>query len=268
MSMARIGSSATAPRVGITAHGLLLRWGSLLVIVLILLAWQAITTLLAVPIYILPQPSVLLMAFVTNAATLGRGWGVTMLEAAAGFTIGNVLSIVVAFLITWSTTIRAAVMPVAVAIKSIPMVAITPLITLSVGFGSTTVIAVAAIVCFFPTLVNVSRGLKAAPRSSVELMRILNASELQTFFKVRLPFALPYLFTALRITAPAAIGAAMLAEYVASNAGLGYLIQDSYSQFRFILVWQIVIVATLTTLGAFLAVTRTEHAVLSRRGRP
>jgi NitT/TauT family transport system permease protein len=84
------------------------------------------------------------------------------------------------------------------------------------------------------------------------------------FWKLRLPYALPYLFTALRITAPAAIGGTMLAEYVASNAGLGYLIQDSYTQFRFVLVWQVVIVATVTTLTAYVAVARIEAWALRK----
>lgn len=263
--MSLLDISATPPAGGLV-RAFLTRWSSLLIIGGLVVLWQGVTWALAVPVYILPQPLVLVGALGTNAAILWRGWSTTLLEAACGFAIGNVLAVAVAFLITWSSTARATIMPFAVAIKSTPMVAITPVVTLAVGFGTSTVIAVAAIVCFFPTLVNVSRGLKAAPRGTLELMRILHASEVQTFFKVRMPYALPYLFTALRITAPAAIGATMVAEYVASNAGLGYLIQDSYTQFRFLLVWQVVIVATATTLGAFTAITRIEAAVLARRG--
>lgn len=250
---------------GAAFRRVLIRWGSPLFILGIILAWQAITSVAAIPVYILPQPVVLITGLAGSAQTLFRGLGVTVMEALAGFIVGNVFSIAVAFVVTWSSAVRAGVMPVALAIKSVPMVAITPLITLAVGFGSTTVVAVAAIVCFFPTLVNVSRGLRAAPRASVELFRILDANDLQVFFKLRLPYALPYLFTALRITAPAAIGGTMLAEYVASNAGLGYLIQDSYSQFRFVLVWQIVVVATILTLSAYLLVVHFERKLLGDR---
>jgi NitT/TauT family transport system permease protein len=246
-------------------QALLLRFSSVLVVLAILLVWQAAAMALAVPVYILPQPVALVMALPTTARTLFSGWGTTVLEAAAGFVIGNAVSIAVAFLVTVSRPARAGIMPVALAIKSVPMVAITPLITLSVGFGHATVVAVAAIVCFFPTLVNVSRGLRAAPRGAVEVFHLLDANPVQVFWKLRLPYALPYLFTALRITAPAAIGGAMLAEYVASNSGLGYLIQDGYQRFQFLLVWQIVVLATVTTLAAFTAVTSLEQRMLERR---
>jgi len=264
MAMAASDPIGAAPRRQGSLHDFALRWGSPIFVLLILLAWQGATSLMSIPIYILPKPSDLVTGLSRSAPTLWRGWSVTVMEAAAGFVIGNLFSITVAFLVTWSSAIRAGVMPVALAIKSVPMVAITPLITLAVGFGHSTVVTVAAVVCFFPTLVNVSKGLKAAPRSQVELFRILDANEWQLFWKLRLPYALPYLFTALRITAPAAIGGTMLAEYVASNAGLGYLIQDSYTQFRFVLVWQVVILATITTLTAYIAVARIEARVLAK----
>lgn len=268
MSMTRTDTSApvAGTDTGRPLREHLVRWSSPALILGLFLAWEIVVRLWAIPIYIMPRPSALLADVGTNATVLGRAWRTTMYEALTGFVIGNVLSVTAAFVITWSATARATIMPFAIAIKSVPMVAITPIITLTVGFGSATVITVAAIVCFFPTLVNVSRGLKATPRGSLDLMRIVNANEVQTFFKVRMPFALPYLFTALRITAPAAIGATMVAEYVASNSGLGYMIQDSYAQFRFVMVWQIVILATVTTLGAFVLVTRTESAVLRRLG--
>jgi len=243
----------------------LLRYASPLVVFALLAIWQLIAMVLVIPVYILPQPLNLIMALPANGQTLFRGWIVTVLEASAGFIIGNIFSIAVAFLVTVSRTARAGIMPVALAIKSVPMVAITPLITLSVGFGHSTVVTVAAIVCFFPTLVNVSRGLRAAPSGSVDLFHILNANPVHTFWKLRMPYALPYLFTALRITAPAALGGAMLAEYVASNAGLGYLIQDGYGRFQFVLVWQIVVVATITTLVAFSTVVFFEKRLVDNR---
>lgn len=240
----------------------LLRFASPLVVLALLAIWQIVAMVFAIPIYILPQPVNLITALPANGQTLFTGWAVTVIEASLGFIIGNLFSITVAFIVTVSKTARAGIMPVALAIKSVPMVAITPIITLSVGFGHSTVVTVAAIVCFFPTLVNVSKGLRVAPRGAMDLFHILDANPVQTFWKLRLPYALPYLFTALRITAPAAFGGAMLAEYVASNAGLGYLIQDGYGRFQFILVWQIVVVATLTTLVAFSTVVWFEKRLV------
>lgn len=257
--------SGSPQNFGTRLREFLLRFASPLVVLAILLIWQVIAMAFAIPVYILPQPINLVTALPANGQTLFTGWLITILEALAGFIIGNVFSIAVAFIVTVSRTARAGIMPVALAIKSVPMVAITPIITLSVGFGHSTVVTVAAIVCFFPTLVNVSRGLKAAPRGAMDLFHILDANPVQSFWKLRLPYALPYLFTALRITAPAAFGGAMLAEYVASNSGLGYLIQDGYGQFQFILVWQIVVLATITTLTAFSIVVWFEKRLVDSR---
>jgi NitT/TauT family transport system permease protein len=265
MSMAVDKPLAVKSNVMETLAAFYHRWGSALVVVAIIAVWQLVAMTLRVPIYILPQPTDLIGGLPRTANTLFTGWGVTMVEALIGFVIGNAFSIAVAFLVTWSSTARAGIMPVALAVKSVPMVAITPLITLAVGFGHATVVTIAAVVCFFPTLVNVSRGLRAAPRGTVEVLYLLDANPWQFFWKLRLPYALPFLFTALRITAPAAIGGTMLAEYVASNAGLGYLIQDGYGRFQFVLVWQIVVLATITTLCAYLAVAWCEARALANR---
>jgi NitT/TauT family transport system permease protein len=265
MDIVPVGPAGDRPGSGARLREFLFRFASPLVVLSLLAIWQLIAMAFAIPVYILPQPVNLITALPATGRTLFNGWAVTMMEASAGFIIGNVFSIAVAFLVTVSSTARAGIMPVALAIKSVPMVAITPLITLSVGFGHATVVTVAALVCFFPTLVNVSRGLKAAPRGAMDLFHIIDANPVQTFWKLRLPYALPYLFTALRITAPAAFGGAMLAEYVASNAGLGYLIQDGYSRFQFILVWQIVVLATVTTLTAFSIVVWFEKRVVDSK---
>lgn len=266
--MARAAAANAASSAESSRHpesGFLLRYSAPLMVLAVLVVWQLTAMVLAIPVYILPKPTYLVLKLPDNGWTLFHGWSTTMLEAAAGFIMGNVISIVVAFIVTVSRAARAGIMPVALAIKSVPMVAITPLITLAVGFGHAPVIAVSALVCFFPTLVNVSRGLRAAPRGAADLFRVINANPFQTFWSLRMPYALPYLFTALRITVPAAIGGAMLAEYIASNSGLGYLIQDGYGRFQFALIWQIVILATVTTLAAFNVVTRIETRVLSRR---
>lgn len=234
-------------------------------LVAVLLAWQLVTWLWAIPNYILPQPLVLAHSFRVNAPALVPAIGVLLVEAACGFVVGSLVGVTVAFAVNRWPTVRVTVLPIAVAIRSVPLVAITPLVTLVVGIGHATVVVIAAIVVFFPTLVNVSRGLRSAPRSSLDLFKVLDASDWAVFWKLRLPAALPFLFAAFKITAPASIVAAMLAEYVASNAGLGYLIQESYVRYRYDLVWQIVVLATALTVAVYAALGVLERKVIRWR---
>ena len=118
-------------------------------------------------------------------------------------------------------------MPIAMVLRSVPLVAMTPLIVLVFGRGLMAVTVIAGIVTFFPTLVNVTLALRATPQESIDLCRAYGASPRHTLRKVQVPSALPALFASLRIAAPLALVGALLAEWLATGQGLGYLIQTS-----------------------------------------
>ena len=209
-----------------------------------------------------PQPAALARGIVTN-------WGVSLVrsevllpEALGGFVLGNASGIVLAFLVSRSPTLRTTLLPLALTIRSIPIVAITPLITLILGFGYATTVTVAALICFFPTFVNVSRGLEAAPVQALQLFRLLDTGEWDTFWKLRFPSALPFLFAALRVTGPASIIGAMVAEVIASDSGLGFLILLSYSSYRFDVMWQAIILTTLSSVLVFAFVGLAERLII------
>jgi NitT/TauT family transport system permease protein len=228
----------------------------------LVILWQLATMRLDIPAYVLPQPLGLAQGLSENWGKLVPALRTLWLEALGGFVLGNATAIVLAFLVNRSATLKTTLIPIALTIRSIPIVAITPLITLMLGFGYATTVTVAGLICFFPTFVNVSRGLQAVHPQALQFFRLLDASEWNLFWKLRFPSALPFLFAALRVTAPASIIGAMVAEFIASDAGLGFFILQSYSSYRFDLMWQAVILTTLSGVLVFTLVGWLERLVI------
>ncbi|MBO0702199.1 MAG: ABC transporter permease subunit, partial [Candidatus Dormibacteraeota bacterium] len=181
-------------------------------LVAVIVVWQLATTVLAVPSYILPSPSELAQGVWLDRTVILAGLVPLMIQSALGFLFGNGLGILLAVLVNRFATARATVMPVALAIRSIPIVAITPLITLLIGFGLQTTVTIATLITFFPAFINMVRGLNAVDRQAVQLFRMMDAGEMTVFRKLRWPSAMPYLFSSLKVTAPAAILGATVAE--------------------------------------------------------
>jgi NitT/TauT family transport system permease protein len=154
-------------------------------------------------------------------------------------------------------------MPWMVVLKTLPIVAITPLITLVLGFGTPTIITIASMISFFPALVNGVLGLRSVSPQSLELLRLLNSSEWRILWHLRVPSALPSIFAALRVSAPGSILAAMVAEWAAANGGLGYVILDAGARYQFLLMWDGMLLATLLAVLAFAAVDFAEGHLIS-----
>jgi NitT/TauT family transport system permease protein len=120
--------------------------------------------------------------------------------------------------------IERSLYPWAVVLQTVPIVAIAPLLTIWFGFGLSPKIVIAAIICFFPMLVNSTRGLRAISPQALELMRILSASRRDIFFRVRLPSSLPYVFSGLKVASTLAVIGAIVAEFTGADRGIGYLV--------------------------------------------
>ncbi len=159
-------------------------------------------------------------------------------------------------------------MPVAIALRSVPLVAMTPLIALIFGRGYLGVTAVVSIVTFFPTLVNVAVGLRSAPALACDLIRASGGSPLMIVRKVQLPYALPAFFASARIAAPAAIGGATLAEWLATGNGLGNVLVISYSASDFNTLWSgaALIVAVSVALYGFVGMLEGLVSARMRQG--
>ncbi|HTT88571.1 MAG TPA: ABC transporter permease subunit [Acidimicrobiales bacterium] len=190
----------------------------------------------------------------------------TLRDASLGYAAGTLLAVVAAMAVVSNRTVEAAFMPVAVVLRSVPLVAMTPLIALAFGRGLLSVTVIAGIVTFFPTLVYVVSGLRSPPLESVLLMRAYDASNRATLFKLRLPSALPSLFSSAKIAAPGAMLGAVLAEWLSTGQGLGYLMLEASTTSAFAQLWSGVVLITVVSAVIYAFVGLVEGPVLRRFG--
>ena len=210
--------------------------------------WEIAVRALNVPAYLLPPPTAVAAAM---DHTLLLHLSVTLAEALAGFAIASVGAFGVALLFVRSPMLERGLFPIAIAFKTTPLVAIAPLLVLWMGTGWWSKITDAALICFFPVLVNSVKGLKAADVEYAELFRSLNASRGQEFRKLRIPYCLPYLFAALKISSSLAIVGAVVGEFVGATRGLGYLIMVSSSHLETDVLFSAIIAAAAAGIFLF-----------------
>jgi len=183
----------------------------------LLLAWQYLLPLLGVPAYIVPTPTAISGVFQKNFALLMDNLRPTLIEALAGFVIGNLAAVLLAVLFVHNRILQATYFPIVLFFNTIPILALSPIIILIFGLGMTPKIVIAAVICFFPTLVNMIRGLDSASDNEHELFRVLSATRSEIFWSLRLPRALPMLFSSLRIASATAVIGAIVGEWIGSD---------------------------------------------------
>lgn len=200
----------------------------LALIAVLILLWEAAVRLLAIPNYILPPPSAVTMGLVRGimSGVYLEHIGVTLTETLAGFVIGCVFGFLLGAAVALSPRFEYFIYPLIVMFQAMPKVALAPLIVVWFGLGITSKIVGAALVCFFPLMINTIVGLRAADDDRVALMRSLAATPLQIFWMLRLPGAGPTIFAGLEIAMIFALIGAIVAEFVGSENGLGMLIQS------------------------------------------
>jgi NitT/TauT family transport system permease protein len=230
---------------------------------LILAAWQGLVVFADIPEYLLPSPTAIL-ADVDR--TLAVQLGVTFLEAAIGFLIASALAFVCAVLFVRFQTLEEGLFPIAIAIKTTPIVAIAPLLVIWLGTGWWSKIVAVILICFFPVLVNTVKGLKAADAEYRELFQTLGASGAQEFRKLRIPYCLPYLFSALKISSSLAIVGAIVGEFVGATQGLGYLIMVSSAHLETATLFSAIGAAALAGITMFYIIAAIEHRVIFWQG--
>lgn len=224
---------------------------TLIAVAVVLGVWIAVKAIAQPTDDVLPSPLQVWNAAVDDSSTLLSATKTTLVGAFGGFLVGNVAGILLAMAVAASQTAARVVLPVALVVRVIPVIALAPFLTLVLGTGNATIVAISAAIVFFPTLVNGVLGFRSVPPEMLELMEIAGASPRDVFLRVRIPAALPYLFAAFQIGAAACILGAMIAEWVTSGEGLGYLILQSGVQFEVPLMWAGVVVAALLALTAF-----------------
>ncbi len=227
--------------------------------------WQAIIVFGEVPQYIAPSPTDVVAVFSERSAMLWSNFIPTFIEALSGFIVGNSIAVLLAIWFVHAPLAERAFYPIAVFINTIPIIAIAPILVLLLGNGFAPKIVISALICFFPTLVNMVRGLKSMPPQMAELMRVLSASKSEVLFKVRLQASLPYLFAALKIASTTCVIGAIVGEWIGSNFGLGALIIEATYNFRSPLLYATVFLAAGLAVMFFTLTTLAERLLLTWR---
>lgn len=205
-------------------------------LVVLIAVWEAAVHVMHLPSYILPAPEAVVRALwsglaVNPASPLGYYlplWG-TFRNAAAGFAIGAGLGLVLGSLMAESRVVEKLLMPYAFALQSLPKVAIAPLVVIWFGFGDGSKIAIAALLAFFPVLINSFTGLRATEPERIDLMRSLSASRMETYRIVKLPSAAPYIFAGLDMAVVYALLGTIVAEFLGAQQGMGVVITQAQS---------------------------------------
>jgi NitT/TauT family transport system permease protein len=250
------------------ALGALRRYAPAIVLfVLFLTAWEAGVRILGIKGFILPAPSAIWTALTDN-------WGanyqifpaaqVTLYEALGGLAIGTALGLFVAFVVSRFPVSRDAILPVAVAMNAIPIIAFAPLANNWFGIQSPmSKMAVAASLVFFPIMINTLRGLTQVEGSALELMRSYAAGDGSVMRHVRVPNALPFFFTGLKIATTLSLIGAVVGEYFGGlTVALGRVVVGSASALRFDITWAAIMVVSLMGIVLYLAVLAIEQIVI------
>ncbi len=228
----------------------------------LLFGWWAIVVGLNVKPFIAPSPILVLQTLFEKRSVLLSNLIPTALEAAGGFFLGNLVAILMATVFVHNKTLNDIFFPVALMLNSIPVVAKAPVLVLLMGNGVEPKIAIAALVCFFPSLVNMVRGLNSPNPQALELMRVLSASKTEVFFRLRLFSSLPYLFSALRISASMAVIGAVVGEWIGATVGIGALIIQATFNFDSALLYSAIVMSACLSGSFFLVVALVERAVV------
>lgn len=194
-----------------------------------LVIWQIVVVAMDVPTYIVPSPTEIGSELIAEGPGLTVDLGWTMLEAVLGFLVGSGVAFLAAVVFIHVPIAERAAFPWAIVLQTVPIVAIAPLLTIWFGFTLVPKVVIAAIICFFPVLVNTTRGLRSVSGQALELMSVLSARKSAIFWRLRVPSSLPYVFAGLRVAATLSVIGAIVAEFTGSNRGIGYVIvQASY----------------------------------------
>jgi NitT/TauT family transport system permease protein len=232
----------------------------------LLLSWQALSALLHVPKVVLPAPSDILSALVDNFGLILRQAIPTLRDTIVGFLIAAVAGVGIAAALSFSRLVRDAVYPLVVVIQLVPKIAWTPLFIVWAGIGWPSRLTIAAFIGFFPIFIAMMAGLEATDRSLVQLCRGLTATPWRTFCLVRFPASMPYLFAGLKIAITLSVIGVIVAEFISSSEGLGFLILKSAALLQTDLIMAAITVLCVLGLLCYGALHMGELAIRRWRG--
>ncbi len=224
--------------------------------------WELMAWLLALPPYLLPPPSLIAADLAQRWPRVLDGAWVTTSEIVFGYLLAIVISIPLALLVAFSRFFDRTVYPLIVFLQIIPKIAIAPLFIIWFGFGFLPKLLLVFLLSFFPIVVSSVAGFKSIDPEVMDLARSTGAGVIRLFIKIRLPQALPDIFTGLKVGAALAATAAVVAEFVASNKGLGYLLLEYNGNLETAMVFAVIIVLSLIGLAIYYLVEYLERITI------
>lgn len=236
---------------------------ALVVAVLVLVGWQAAIEVFDIQRFLLPKPTDIASTFWEQRTELWKAGWYTFTEAFWGFVLGCGVGIAAALVLARFRAVGSALMPYFIAASAIPIIAFAPIANAWFGIEKGSKIFIAAMLCFFPVLVNTLRGLTSVKPSQIELMRSYAAGTVAVFRRVRIPTALPYVFSSLKVASVLAMIGAIVGEYFGgSQQQLGIVIKNSAALFQFETSWAAITVACILGIAFYLLISLVEHVVM------
>jgi NitT/TauT family transport system permease protein len=233
----------------------------------VLAIWQIIVTALHIPAVILPAPSEIGGELVRGLPMLLRQAVPTTVDSLLAFSLATVLGVGCAIAITYSPVMRDTFYPNLIAFQLVPKVALAPLFVVWLGIGSESRIVFSAFVCFFPIVISAAVGFAGTEATALRLCRSLTASEWQSFVMVRFPFALPAIFSGMKIAMTMAVIGVIIGEFISAKAGLGFYVLYASSRMETALIFAALFVLCAIGLALFAAVALAEELVRRSYGR-
>lgn len=213
--------------------------------------WQFLVNFFQIPEYIFPSPLQVINAYVQYPRLFLENLLITTTEAISGFIIANLISICVSIVMFYIRKTENVIMSIAVILKTIPIIAITPLLVLWLGSGLQSRIATASLICFFPALVNLLRGIKSIDSDLIDLFKIYNSTWLSTLNLLVMPSTFPYLFSSLKISSSLAVVGALVGEFIGANKGLGFIIIVNYYNSNTAVIFAAIILSSALGVALF-----------------
>lgn len=239
-------------------------WLPLVAILALIPMWEATCRIFSVPTFILPAPSDIALAFsqVPMERWLENLWA-TLRIALLGFGISFLVSIPLAIMMVNSKFLTKALFTILVVIQSTPVVAIAPLLIVILGTGDAPRLTITCLITFFPLVVSATTGMLATPPELIELSRSLSVKNSKTIWQIRLPYAIPHIFSGVKVAITLAVIGSVIAEFVAAEKGLGYLVQFSTSYFKIPQAFAALVFLSLVSMLLFKAVSWVQRACFS-----
>lgn len=220
----------------------------------LLILWEVLVRTTDIPTFILPPPVELYRAFIEKFAILMHHALITFIEAVGGFALSLFLGVVFAVSVVYSRHLQNTIYPLIVILYAMPKSALAPLMVIWIGYGILSKMSIAFLVAFFPIVVNTVVGLREVEPELLDLARINRASQYDVFKKIRLPNSLPYMFAGIKVALILSVTGAIVAEFVAANQGLGYLILQALYSLDTALTLVILLLLALMSLTLFASV--------------